>query len=354
MTARHGRGPLHLAAAVDRPAAPPAGDTGPYVDAVRLAERGGLDFVTLGDDPARPGPDALAVLTRAAPATHRIGLVLAVAAPHPDPCHVPAAVVALDRVSRGRAGQHIRPPAPTGTAEDPPAGQDIKREGDGREAGGERDGREIRREGDVQDIRQEGDVQDVRYEQHGDPPGAARSPQGRPVRVVDVVEEPARPAVARHADVVLVRATSAEQAGAVRERLRAAAEECGRDPDSLRVLVRLGVDLGDGEYAADRGWASDPFARGRTLGAGTGRRRPAAPGPLYRGGPVDLAELIAAWYREGAVDGFHLVPREPARDLERLVNGTVAVLQHRGLFRTFYPGDTLREHLGLARPARTP
>ncbi|MBC2866601.1 LLM class flavin-dependent oxidoreductase [Streptomyces mexicanus] len=354
MTARHGRGPLHLAAAVDRPAAPPAGDTGPYVDAVRLAERGGLDFVTLGDDPARPGPDALAVLTRAAPATHRIGLVLAVAAPHPDPCHVPAAVVALDRVSRGRAGQHIRLPAPTGTAEDPPAGQDIKREGDGREAGGERDGREIRREGDVQDIRQEGDVQDVRYEQHGDPPGAARSPQGRPVRVVDVVEEPARPAVARHADVVLVRATSAEQAGAVRERLRAAAEECGRDPDSLRVLVRLGVDLGDGEYAADRGWASDPFARGRTLGAGTGRRRPAAPGPLYRGGPVDLAELIAAWYREGAVDGFHLVPREPARDLERLVNGTVAVLQHRGLFRTFYPGDTLREHLGLARPARTP
>jgi alkanesulfonate monooxygenase SsuD/methylene tetrahydromethanopterin reductase-like flavin-dependent oxidoreductase (luciferase family) len=69
---------------------------------------------------------------------------------------------------------------------------------------------------------------------------------------------------------------------------------------------------------------------------------------------VDLAELIAAWYRDGAVDGFHLVPREPVRDLERLVNGTVAVLQHRGLFRTFYPGGTLREHLGLARPARTP
>jgi hypothetical protein len=37
----------------------------------------------------------------------------------------------------------------------------------------------------------------------------------------------------------------------------------------------------------------------------------------------------------------------PRRDLERLVNGTVALLQHRGLFRTFYPGSTLREHLGL-------
>lgn len=40
-----------------------------------------------------------------------------------------------------------------------------------------------------------------------------------------------------------------------------------------------------------------------------------------------------------------------ARDLERIVNGTVALLQHRSLFRTFYPGGTLREHLGLARPA---
>lgn len=73
-------------------------------------------------------------------------------------------------------------------------------------------------------------------------------------------------------------------------------------------------------------------------------------GPLYRGGPVDLAELITAWHTSGIVDGFHLVPAEPRRDLERLVNGTVALLQHRSLFRTFYPGRTLREHLGLARP----
>jgi len=74
-------------------------------------------------------------------------------------------------------------------------------------------------------------------------------------------------------------------------------------------------------------------------------------GPLYRGGPVDLAELIAGWHADGIADGFHLTPTEPRRDLERLVNGTVALLQHRGLFRTFYPGSTLREHLGLARPA---
>ncbi|PPS74192.1 Nitrilotriacetate monooxygenase component A [Streptomyces sp. MH60] len=66
---------------------------------------------------------------------------------------------------------------------------------------------------------------------------------------------------------------------------------------------------------------------------------------------MDLAELIASWHRDGTVDGFHLTPVEPRRDLERLVNGTVSLLQHRGLFRTFYPGSTLRDHLGLTRPA---
>lgn len=76
-----------------------------------------------------------------------------------------------------------------------------------------------------------------------------------------------------------------------------------------------------------------------------------AGGPHYRGGPVDLAELITDWHRSGAVDGFHLTPTEPRRDLERLVNCTVSLLQHRKLFRTFHPGGTLREHLGLARPA---
>ncbi|MGZ0205410.1 FMNH2-dependent monooxygenase, partial [Streptomyces sp. RM1] len=100
------------------------------------------------------------------------------------------------------------------------------------------------------------------------------------------------------------------------------------------------VDLGGGEQAAEPGH-------------GGGGPRPSPMGPLYRGGPVDLADLVAAWHTEGAADGFHLVPVEPRRDLERLVNGTVALLQHRGLFRTFYPGGTLREHLGLARGENT-
>jgi alkanesulfonate monooxygenase SsuD/methylene tetrahydromethanopterin reductase-like flavin-dependent oxidoreductase (luciferase family) len=163
-------------------------------------------------------------------------------------------------------------------------------------------------------------------------------PQGRPVRVVDATEATARPVAARCADVALIRTAQLGRAAAVRRQLRDLAGRFGRDPDSLRVLVSLLVDLGGGECAA-------------APGHGGGGPRPTVRGPLYRGGPVDLAELIAAWHAQEAADGFHLIPVEPHRDLERLVNGTVALLQHRGLFRTFYPGGTLREHLGLARPA---
>ncbi|MEV1066651.1 LLM class flavin-dependent oxidoreductase [Streptomyces sp. NPDC050263] len=279
-TSSPGRGLLHLAAAVDQPG---VHDTGPYVELARLAERGGLDFVTLDDDTfARPGPgpDAPAVLSHVAPATHRVGLV---------PTFTAADAVAdLDRVSGGRAGWRIDASATEGSA------------------------------------------------------CAASSVEGRhPVRVVDVVEGPALSVAARRADVALVRVADRAQAGAVRDRLRSEAARSGRDPDSLRVLLSLLIDLGDGEHAAERGH-------------GGGGPRQTAQGPLYRGGPVDLADLIASWRQDGAADGFHLIPVEPRRDLERLVNGTVALLQHRGLFRTFYPGSTLREHLGLPRPVDRP
>ena len=105
---------LHLSAAVDLPS---AYDAASYLTLVRLAERGGLDFVTLDDSFARPGPDALAVLARLAPATSRIGLVPTVTTTHTEPFHVQAAVATLDWVSRGRAGcpKMVEPTASTPT-----------------------------------------------------------------------------------------------------------------------------------------------------------------------------------------------------------------------------------------------
>ncbi|AZS88155.1 LLM class flavin-dependent oxidoreductase [Streptomyces griseoviridis] len=349
MTSTHGRGLLHLAAALDHEA---AYDGARHLESARLAERGGLDFVTLGDSFARPGPDALAVLSRAATATTRIGLVPAVTTTHTEPFRVQAALATLDWVSRGRAGWWIdvsrtddearlfgRGPAAPAAALWREAGEVAEvaallwdsRE-DGAETGDPAGGRLVDR-ARLHPVDYTGTGFSVRG-----PSLVPRPPQGHPVRLVDATEEAARTVAARHADVALVRAASPAQAAAVRDQLRASAAEFGRNPDGLRVLACLLVDLGDGERAAERGH-------------GGGGPRQTVQGPLYRGGPVDLAELIARWHTAGVVDGFHLVPVEPGRDLERLVNGTVALLQHRGLFRTFYPGSTLREHLDLPRPA---
>lgn len=45
------------------------------------------------------------------------------------------------------------------------------------------------------------------------------------------------------------------------------------------------------------------------------------------------------------------MPADPARDLAVLADHVVPALRERGLFRTGYTGRTLRDRLGLARPA---
>ncbi|WP_030322423.1 LLM class flavin-dependent oxidoreductase [Streptomyces sp. NRRL B-3229] len=339
---------LHLSVAVDQQS---AYDADSHVALARLAERGGLDFVTLDDTFARPGPDALAVLSRVAPATSRIGLVPTVTTTHTEPFHVQAAVATLDWVSRGRAGWRLDVSTTEGEARlfgrrQAAAAALWQEAGEVAEVAAKlwdswEDDAEIR---DVptgrfidRDKLHHVDFRGTSFSVKG-PSIAPRPPQGHPVRVVDATDGQARRTAARYADVALVRVTGAGRAADVRAQLRSQAAEYGRDPAQLKVLASLLVDLGAGEHAAEPGH-------------GGGGPRQSAQGPLYRGGPVDLAELIAGWHGEGVVDGFHLVPAEPLRDLERLVNGTVALLQHRGLFRTFYPGSTLREHLGLARPA---
>ncbi|MEU6702640.1 LLM class flavin-dependent oxidoreductase [Streptomyces wuyuanensis] len=341
--------PPHLAVALDGPA---RYDAHHYVALARLAERGALDFVTLGDSFARPGLDALAVLSRVAPATERIGLVPTVTTTHTEPFHVSTAVATLDWVSRGRAGWAVGVSATEAEARlfgrrstTPPAAlwrdagevaDGVARLWDGREDGAEfRDtstDRLVDRD-EPHHVDNRGGTFAVRG-----PSPLPRSPQGRPLTVIDGSAEGGRAAAARYADVVPVRAQSPEQAAAHRADVRRRAAAHGRDPDGIRVLVTLVVDLGARESAPEPGLAAGPPLAGG--------------GPHFIGGPVDLAELIARWHGEGAADGFHLVPIAPHRDLERIVNGTVALLQHRGSFRTFYPGGTLREHLGLARHAR--
>ncbi|QLE71424.1 LLM class flavin-dependent oxidoreductase [Streptomyces rectiverticillatus] len=309
--------PLHLAVSIDRPG---VRDAEPYVRAARLAERGRLDFVTLGDTlgPPRRGEsrlDALAVLARVAPATERIGLVPTVTTTHTDPFHVSDAVSTLDWVSGGRAGWTVEV-----------SGTEAAARHFGRRAAAPAD--ELWHEaGAVADVAARlwdsaEDDAGIRDAATGlsvrGPSIVPRPPQGRPVIAVDATRLLPRAAAARHADVAYVRTGPAPTPGAVRaarDDLHARLRSLGRDPGRIVVLASLPVAL----YAA-----ADAVA---------------------------LAGLAGSWWADGVVDGFHFRPEDPDRDLALLVDGTVPVLQHRGLLRSFYPGGTLREHLCLPRPA---
>jgi len=72
---------------------------------------------------------------------------------------------------------------------------------------------------------------------------------------------------------------------------------------------------------------------------------------VYVGTAVGLADLMEAWFTAGAADGFTMLSPYFPTPLEDFVAGVIPELQRRGLFRTEYEGMTLRENLGLARPA---
>ena len=68
------------------------------------------------------------------------------------------------------------------------------------------------------------------------------------------------------------------------------------------------------------------------------------------GAPDQIADLMEDWFRDGAADGFNLMPPVLPSMLEVFVAEVVPLLQRRGLFRTEYSGDTLRSQYGLPRP----
>ena len=56
-----------------------------------------------------------------------------------------------------------------------------------------------------------------------------------------------------------------------------------------------------------------------------------------------MVDLVAS----DACDGFILVPHITPGGLDPVVDQVVPLLQERGVYRTEYPGSTLRENLGL-------
>ncbi|WP_439816295.1 LLM class flavin-dependent oxidoreductase [Zavarzinia sp. CC-PAN008] len=64
-----------------------------------------------------------------------------------------------------------------------------------------------------------------------------------------------------------------------------------------------------------------------------------------------IADVMQDWFQDGAADGFNILPPYLPGGIDDFVDLVVPELQARGLTRTAYDGRTLRENLGLARPA---
>ncbi len=88
-----------------------------------------------------------------------------------------------------------------------------------------------------------------------------------------------------------------------------------------------------------------------TLGDLAGHRATLLQGPRFVGTGSDIADQMEAWFDSGACDGFVIAATHSPGAYEDAVRLVVPELQRRGVFRKEYRGSTLREHLGLERPA---
>jgi FMN-dependent oxidoreductase (nitrilotriacetate monooxygenase family) len=68
----------------------------------------------------------------------------------------------------------------------------------------------------------------------------------------------------------------------------------------------------------------------------------------FVGSAATVADRINQLVQADACDGFILVPHITPGGLDEFADTVVPLLQERGVFRTEYTGETLRDHLGLA------
>lgn len=88
-----------------------------------------------------------------------------------------------------------------------------------------------------------------------------------------------------------------------------------------------------------------------TLADLAGHRATLLQGPRFVGTATEVADQMEEWFDTGACDGFVIAATHSPGAYEDMVRLVVPELQRREVFRTEYPGSSLRDTLGLDRPA---
>ncbi|MBF6170661.1 LLM class flavin-dependent oxidoreductase [Nocardia blacklockiae] len=363
---------------------------GYWTDLVTTAQRGLLDFVSIEDSLAVPGPrdpadeaavglvrarlDAHLIAARVAPVTRGIGLIPTVTTTHTEPFHVATALATLDYTSRGRAGWQARVSATAAEAghfgrrrvEDLSAAEIAAARATGEFPAAVRELFDeaadvvevVRRLWDSwEDDAEIRDVATRRFIDRGKlhrvdfagrffsvrgPSITPRPPQGQPV-VTALAHAPLiYEFAARAADLVFV--TPGRSAGPrpILDQVAAAAERVGRAGEPLRVYADLVVFLDTATETGPRRLARLDERAGTEF---------ASDAAIFAGSAETLAELLVDWHGQG-VDGFRLRPGVAVDDLGAIADRLVPALRRRGVLRTGYPDGSLRTLLGL--PATVP
>jgi FMN-dependent oxidoreductase (nitrilotriacetate monooxygenase family) len=231
------------------------------------------------------------------------------------------------------------------------------------------------------------------------PLNVPRSPQGRPLMVQAGSSDAGRELAARCAEVVFTAQRSLADAQEFYRDVKQRAAKYGRDPSEIVILPGLMTIVGRTEEEAK---ARDAFLRSlihpdlaliylsEWLGVDATKLPLDEPLPeiavteahrsrqqmlikvakernmtvrelaqftaegtghnLAMGSPQQVADHLESWWREGAADGFAIIPPALPADLDDFVELVVPELQRRGIFRTEYEATTLRGNLGLPWP----
>jgi FMN-dependent oxidoreductase (nitrilotriacetate monooxygenase family) len=234
------------------------------------------------------------------------------------------------------------------------------------------------------------------------PLNVPRPIQGHPVIVQAGSSEDGKNLAAAHADLHFSLVRSIDEGKQYRQDLNERLAKAGRKPDSFKILpgivpivaesasaarekqeqleslmpIQSGVDLLSSWCGVDlskfpvdgplpplpseetfNGQRTNlarvrAFAeQGLTIRQTAQRISKAGTAPLMLGTPVEIADQLEAWFTAGAADGFNLMFQLIPEDWTNFASLVVPELQRRGLARREYGSGTLRERLGLPRPA---
>jgi len=232
------------------------------------------------------------------------------------------------------------------------------------------------------------------------PLNVACSPQGRPVLVQAGASGTGRDVAASLAELVFTAATTFEQAKEFYDDVRQRIPRFGRSQDQVKVMPGfypvvaptaseaqekydylqsliqkpVGISILEhtiGVHGLDKipldgpvpemADTNGPLSRQRLLLEQARRDKLtfwelclANAGPrghaLSIGTPSQVADEMEHWFKDGAADGFNVMPAWLPGSLRDFVDMVIPELQRRGLFRTEYEATTLRGNLGLPKP----